>query len=62
MLGLLRCDEEKTDAEEGGGSKDKTVWLYSLDIAFDHKTLRAMAGGGRIGEDKPSIPNFFSRP
>jgi hypothetical protein len=42
MLGLVRCDEESEESDDGG--KDKTVWLYSLGEGFDLATLRAMAG------------------
>jgi hypothetical protein len=38
-LGLLRCDEEQTTANDG---KTQTVWRYSLADAFDRYTLLAM--------------------
>jgi hypothetical protein len=37
MLKLLRCDEEKSAADE-----NKTIWRYSLAEAFDRATLQAM--------------------
>jgi hypothetical protein len=44
MLGVLRCDEEQfTEADGDGKSKEKTKWLYSLDASFDQKTLQVMA-------------------
>jgi hypothetical protein len=39
MLGLLRCDEEKSEIDE-----TKTVWRYSLAAGFDRKTLLIMSG------------------
>jgi hypothetical protein len=38
MLGLLRCDEEKSEIDE-----TKTVWRYSLADGFDRLTLLAMS-------------------
>jgi hypothetical protein len=38
-LGLLRCDEEQTTADDG---KTHTIWRYSLADSFDRNTLLAM--------------------
>jgi hypothetical protein len=45
MLGLLRCDEEQSVADE-----TKTVWRYSLADGFDRKTLLTMT---RLRPSKP---------
>ena len=39
MIGLLRCDEEQSVADE-----NKTVWRYSLAAGFDRETLLTMSG------------------
>jgi hypothetical protein len=39
ILGLLRCEEEPSAADE-----EKTVWRYSLADNFDRATLLSMAG------------------
>jgi hypothetical protein len=43
MLNMLHCDEETAKGDDG--SKEKTVWRYSLGPDFDVNTLHAMGGG-----------------
>jgi hypothetical protein len=43
MLNMLHCDEETAKGDDG--SKEKTVWRYSLGPDFDVNTLHAMDGG-----------------
>ncbi len=41
MIGMVTCDEEEVEDEEG---ETKRKWLYSLDPGFDRATLLAMTG------------------
>jgi hypothetical protein len=48
MLGIVTCDEEEDEEASDESGKAKHKWLYSLSREFDHKTLWAIAGWGKL--------------
>jgi hypothetical protein len=54
ILGILKCDEEETDAGDDD-KKEKRIWRYSLSANFDCTTLLTMAGR----DPKPKPLNVY---